>query len=201
MQYLGDGLLALFGAHVSSDRDPGRAIRAPLTIPKNIPSLPVDVPLQLRIGVHTGLVVMGEMGSQAKREFTASGESMNFAARLQEAAPPRGVLISHSTYNHVRGLFDLTLQSPFTPKGRSTPQQTYLVHQVKSRPYQIASRGVLGVETPMVGREAESSHLQRAYQDAVKDKNMLWAQLVGKPGVGKSRLMAEIIEALELQPQ
>ena len=200
VQYLGDGLLALFGAHLSSERDPERAIRAALTIQENIHSLAVDLPLQLRVGVHTGLVVMGEMGSDAKREFTASGESMHFAARLQEAAPPGGVLISHSTYNHVRGLFDVTLQSPFTPKGRSTPQQTYLVHQVKARPYQIASRGVLGVETPMVGREAESSRLQRAYQDALKDKSMLWAQLVGKPGVGKSRLMAEIVEALELQP-
>ena len=201
VQYLGDGLLALFGAHISSERDPERAIRTALAIQDNIHSLPIDLSIQLRIGVHTGLVVMGEMGSEAKREFTASGESMNFAARLQEASPPAGVLISHSTYRHVRGLFDMTLQSPFTLKGRSAPQQNYLVHHIKSRPYQIASRGVLGVETPTVGREAESLQLQRAYQDALKDKKMVWAQLVGVPGVGKSRLMADTIESLELQPQ
>jgi predicted ATPase/class 3 adenylate cyclase len=201
VQYLGDGLLALFGAHTSSERDPERSIRAALKIQGNVTSLPIDLPLQLRIGVHTGLVVMGEMGSEAKREFTASGESMNFAFGLQEAAPPGGVLISHSTYNHVRGLFDITRQPPFIPKGRRTPQRTYLVHQIKSRPYQIASRGVLGIETPTVGREAESLQLQTAYQNALKDKSIGWAQLVGKPGVGKTRLMAEIIESLELQPE
>jgi class 3 adenylate cyclase/tetratricopeptide (TPR) repeat protein len=201
MQYLGDGLLALFGAESSSERDPEYAIRAALAIQKNLPTLETEVPLQLRAGVNTGLVVLGEMGSEAKREFTASGESMNFTARLQEASPAGGVLISHSTYRHVRGLFDMTTQSPLKLKGRVGPQQTYHVHRVKSRPFQIASRGVLGVETPTVGREAESLELQRAYRGALEEKNQIWAQLVGMPGVGKTRLMAEIIEWLELQPE
>src|SRR5512136_47633 len=118
MQYLGDGLLALFGARTSSERDPENAIRAALNIQAGLTTLQTGRPVQMRVGIHTGLVVVGEMGSEARHEFTATGDAMNLAARLQSAAPPGGIIISHDTYRYVRGAFDVTPQPPLTVKGK-----------------------------------------------------------------------------------
>jgi class 3 adenylate cyclase/tetratricopeptide (TPR) repeat protein len=201
VQYLGDGLLALFGLHSSSERDPESAVCAALEIQKKVPDLEIDVPIQLRAGINTGLVVTGELGSEAKREFTASGEAMNIASWLQEAAPPGGVLISQSTYRHIRGLFDMSLQFPLRAKGRVVPIQTYLVTKFRQRPYRIAARGVGGVKTATVGREVEVGQLQAAFWEALKMNQLVWMQLVGRPGVGKSRLMSDFSELLEWQPE
>jgi predicted ATPase/class 3 adenylate cyclase len=201
VQYLGDGLLALFGVNGSSERDPESAVCAALEIQIAVPTLDTDVPLQLRIGINTGLVVMGEFGSDARREFTASGDAMNLAARLQESAPPGGVLISQRTYRHVRGLFDMSPQPPLKTKGRVLPLQTYQVIKSKTRPYRIAARGVGGVKTATVGREMETRLLQAVFQSALKADQLIWAQLVGRPGVGKSRLVSDFSEMLEWQPE
>ena len=98
LQYLGDGLLAAFGTKFSSERDPERGINTALQIIAELPTLNLEPPLQMRAGVHTGLVVMGELGSYAKREFTASGDAMNLAARLESSAPANSVVISQDTY-------------------------------------------------------------------------------------------------------
>jgi tetratricopeptide (TPR) repeat protein len=201
VQYLGDGLLALFGIDSSSERDPESAVCAALEIQKKVPDLEIDVPLRLRAGINTGLVVTGELGSEAKREFTASGEAMNIAARLQQSAPAGGVLISHNTYRHVRGLFDMSLQFPLRAKGRVVPIQTYLVTKFRQRPYRIAARGVGGVKTTTVGREVETRQLRAAFREALKAKQLVWVQLVGRPGVGKSRLLSDFSEMLEWQPE
>jgi class 3 adenylate cyclase len=147
-QYLGDGLLAFFGAKEAGENDPENAIRAALAAQAAVgashtsanatgtgdsplqkqPSPLQEPPLpQIRIGIHTGLVVVGELGAEAHKEFTASGDAMNLAARLQSAAPPGGILISHDTYRYVRGVFDVTPNPPLAVKGRSEPLQTYLV--------------------------------------------------------------------------
>lgn len=201
VQYLGDGLLALFGLHTSSERDPESAVCAALEIQKKVPDLEIEVPIQLRAGINTGLVVTGQLGSEAKREFTASGEAMNVASRLQEAAPPGGVLISHSTYRHIRGLFDMSLQFPLRAKGTVVPIQTYLVTKFRQRPYRIAARGVGGVKTATIGREVEARQLQAAFREALKADQLVWMQLVGRAGVGKSRLMSDFSELLEWQPE
>lgn len=201
VQYLGDGLLALFGARTSSERDPENSIRAALDIQAGIAALETDRPVQMRVGIHTGLVVVGEMGSEARREFTATGDAMNLAARLQSAAPPGGIIISRDTYRYVRGVFDVTPQPLLSVKGKAEPIQTYVVHRVKPRPFRTVTRGVVGLETRTVGREAEFNQLQRAYLSAIQDSKLVWAQLVGQPGVGKSRLLSDLLEYLALQPQ
>lgn len=200
VQYLGDGLLALFGAQTPSERDPENAIRAALDIQAGLASLQTYPPIQMRVGLHTGLVVVGEMGSDAKREFTAIGDAMNLAARLQSAAPPGGVLISHDTYRHVRGVFDVTPQPPLSVKGKSEPIQTYVVRRAKPRPFRTVTRGVAGVETRTVGREAEARQLQAAIRTAFEERRVVWAQLVGEPGMGKSRLLDDMRDYMELRP-
>ncbi len=119
VQYLGDGLLALFGAQIASETDSENAVRAALDIQANLVAMPIDPPVQLRLGVHTGLVVTGDLGSEARREFTASGDAMNLAARLQSAAPPGGVLISHDVYHQVRGAFETEPQPPVGCEGQT----------------------------------------------------------------------------------
>jgi len=200
LQYLGDGLLAAFGTEFSSERDPERGIKTALQIIAELPALNPDTPLQMRAGVHTGLVVMGELGSYAKREFTASGDAMNLAARLQSSAPANGVVISHDTYRYVRGLFDMTRQAPFKVRGRQEALQTYLIHRAKTHPFRMVTRGVGGVKVPTIGREAEISEITKGCKEAVQTKGTAWNQIRGEPGVGKTRLLQDVAESLELLP-
>lgn len=200
-QYLGDGLLAFFGAQLSSERDPENAIQAALGIQGATGPGAFAHPIQIRIGIHTGLVVVGELGADVHKEFTATGDAMNLAARLQSAATPGGILISHDTYRYVRGVFDVTPQPPLSIKGKSEPVQTYLVRRAKPRPFRTVTRGVAGVETRTVGREGEFKRLQDAYLDAYENRRVVWAQLVSEAGVGKSRLVSDVDEWLDLRPE
>jgi class 3 adenylate cyclase/tetratricopeptide (TPR) repeat protein len=200
-QYLGDGLLALFGAQVASEADAENAVRAALEIQRGLAGLALDPPVQMRAGVHSGLVVVGELGSQARREFTASGDSMNLAARLQSAAPPGGVLISHEVYRQARGAFEMTPQPPLSVKGKSEPVQTYLVQRARERLFHVTARGVWGSEIRTVGRQAEQARLQQVYLAAHQSGGAAWAQLSGEAGIGKSRLLEDMSEWLDLRPE
>jgi class 3 adenylate cyclase/predicted ATPase len=200
LQYLGDGLLAIFGAPAPSERDAEEAIRAALDLQAGLAELSTHPPLQMRVGIHTGLVVLGCIGSEAKQEYTAIGDAMNVAARLQSAAPPGGILISHDTYRYVRGVFDLTLQPPLNVKGKSEPIQTYIVQRARPRPFRTVTRGVAGIETITIGREAELKQLRAAFHIAQTDRTVVWAQIIGEPGMGKSRLLSDTHDALDLLP-
>jgi class 3 adenylate cyclase/tetratricopeptide (TPR) repeat protein len=200
-QYLGDGLLAFFGAREASEHDPENAIRAALNGQAAVANQLSAEKVLLRAGIHTGLVVVGELGIDTHKEFTASGDAMNLAARLQSAAPPGGILISHDTYRYVRGVFDLTPRPPLTVKGKSEPLQTYLVRRAKPRPFRSVTRGVAGVEIRTIGREAEIQALENAYLRAYEGHGTVWAQLVGDPGVGKSRLLADMSDWMDLREE
>jgi len=200
-QYLGDGLLAFFGAKEASEHDPENAIRAALDGQAAIVNLLAAEKVQIRAGIHSGLVVVGELGNAAHKEFTASGDAMNLAARLQSAAPPGGILISHDTYRYVRGVFDLTPRPLLSVKGKSKPLQTYLVRRAKPRPFRSVTRGVAGIETRTIGREGEMQALQAAYLRAYELHGMVWAQLLSEPGVGKSRLLEDLSEWMDLREE
>ncbi|MGB8647216.1 MAG: adenylate/guanylate cyclase domain-containing protein [Anaerolineae bacterium] len=206
-QFLGDGLLALFGVGQPSESDPENAIRAALEIQNagfrilQSEFVLQNAELQLRIGIHTGLVVIGAVGTDAHREFTATGDAMNLSAHLQSAAPPGAILISHDTYRYVRGLFNLTPQPPLTVKGKSAPIQTYLVTSARERPFRIVSRGVAGIETRTIGREREAEQVQTVYLDAFQNRRRIWVQLTGDPGVGKSRLVEDFEDWMDLRPE
>jgi class 3 adenylate cyclase/tetratricopeptide (TPR) repeat protein len=200
-QYLGDGLLAFFGAREASEHDPENAIRAALEGQATVSELLADQNVQLRGGIHTGLVVVGDLGAEEHKEFTASGDAVNLAARLQSAAPPGGILISYDTYRYVRGVFNLTPRPPLSVKGKSEPLQTYLVRSVKPRPFRSVTRGVAGIEARTVGREAEIEALRAAYLRAYEGHRMVWAQLVSDPGVGKSRLLEDMQDWLDLREE
>ncbi len=204
-QYLGDGQLAFFGAQQASERDPENAVRAALDLQAAVAALPAvgrdAARLQARAGVHTGPVVIGELGPEGHKEFTATGDAMNLAARLQAAAPAGGVLMSHDTYRHVRGVFTVTPRPPLVVKGKRDPVQTYLVRRAKPRAFRTVTRGVMGLETRTVGREAELDRLHAGFVEALERRQTVWVQVVGEPGIGKSRLVEDMHEWLDLRPE
>ena len=201
LQYLGDGMLAIFGAEHASERDPERAIRAALDLIHQVPSLPTHPKLEMRASIHTGLVVLGEMGSAAKRELTASGDAMNLAARLQSAAAPNSVLTSHETYRYVRGLFDIVKQPPVSIRGRQGVVQPYLIKGVKVRPFRMVTRGVGGVKTSTIGRSHEMGQLQEAIRQVLQGDRLIWSQIIAEPGLGKTRALSDMTETLDLLPE
>ena len=191
-KHIGDAVMALWGVESAREDDPERAIRAALAMQAEIASL------QMRIGLNTGPVLLGGIGST--HEFTAMGDTVNVALRLEHAAPVGGILISHDTYRQVRGVFDVQVQAPLSVKGKAAPLQTYVVLQAKPRAFRMGTRGVEGIETHMVGRDAELLTLQNAFADALGSETRL-ALVVGEAGVGKSRLLYEFEHWIDLRPE
>jgi DNA-binding NtrC family response regulator/class 3 adenylate cyclase len=158
-KYLGDGILVYFGYPLAHEDDVQRAVRAGLEIVESIQKLPLhthlQISLQVRIGIHTGLVVIGEMGIESMREPIAIvGEAPNIATQLLSVAEPNTVVISSATYRLIEGLFDYHYLGLHTLKGFSTPLDVYQVlHEsgVRSRFDVAITKGL----TPLVGRERE----------------------------------------------
>jgi class 3 adenylate cyclase len=198
-QYLGDGLLVYFGYPVAHEDDARRAVQAGLAIVEaihgsSLQNTQLPRPLQVRVGIHTGPVVVGEMGGGAKREQLALGETPNIAARVQGIAMPDTVVISAATSRLIEGLFACRSLGPQTVKGISTPLEVYQVLEesgVQSR-FDVAVRKGL---TPLVGREDELGLLQRRWVQAKAGEGQV-VLLSGEPGIGKSRLGQELKEQL-----
>jgi class 3 adenylate cyclase/predicted ATPase len=201
MQYQGDGVIAIFGIPAPHELDPENAIRAALEMQIGLAQLETQPRIQMRVGLHTGLVLLGSIGSDVKREYSAFGDPVNLAARLQTAAPVGGVLISHDTYRYVRGVFDLTPQPPLKVKGKSEPIQTYVVQRARPRPFRTVTRGVAGMEIQTIGREAELQTIMSAFEAACADRSVKWVQIIGEAGIGKSRLLSDARDALDLRPE
>lgn len=200
-KHIGDAVMAVWGAQAMREDDAERALRAALAMQAEARTFAAEqgnAPLRIRIGVNTGAVLIGTVGSTS--EATVMGDAVNTASRLEEAAPVGEILIAHDTYRYVRGIFDVVEQLPLMVKGKSRPISTYLVHRAKARPFRTVTRGVAGLQTQTVGRQGELRALQEAYRAAFAERAVVWAQLVGEPGVGKSRLLDEIADWMDVQP-
>ncbi len=203
-QHLGDGLLVYFGYPAAHEDEAQRAVRTGLEILARLQTLNARLqpaikerlphPIQVRIGIHTGLVVIGEIGSSEKREVLALGETPNIAARLQGLAEPDTVVLSAATHHLVVGLFECQELGLQTLKGISTPLSVYRVvreSEAQSRFEAAVSRGL----TPLVGREDELGLLRRRWAQAKAGEGQV-VLLSGEPGIGKSRLVQELKEQL-----
>ncbi len=208
-KHIGDAVMALWGVDQAREDDSERAIRAALAMQQKVAELDIRpihsdqrLQLALRIGVNTGPVLLGDVGTMG--EFSAMGDAVNLVSRLERTAPVGGVLISHDTYRHVRGLFDVLSQEPVAVKGKVEPVQTYVVLRAKPRAFRVRTRGVEGIETRMVGRDADLLALQDALRDVLasstEDTRTRVVTIVGDAGVGKSRLLYEFDNWIELLP-
>ncbi|HJY83783.1 MAG TPA: adenylate/guanylate cyclase domain-containing protein [Candidatus Binatia bacterium] len=199
-KYIGDGLLVYFGYPAAHEDDAQRAVRTALGIVAamqklSFPTLQFPRFLQVRIGIHTGLVVAGEMGVGDQPEpLGIVGETPNIAARLQEKAAPNSVVISPTTYRLVTGLFDCQELGPQVLKGLVQPLALYQV----ARESAAQSRFEVAVQkglTPLVGREPELGLLRAHWEQAKAGAGQV-VLLSGEPGIGKSRLLQELKEQL-----
>ena len=192
---MGDGVLVFFGAPVAHEDDPERAIRCGLDMVREITGLGSDahghtVPLQVRVGINTGPVVVGMVGSDIAREYTAMGDAVNIAARMQASAPPGGVLITAATHKFVAPLVEATDAGRLELKGKAEAVHGYQVTGLKRGA--VSTRG-LGddVRSTMVGRDAQLDRLKSAFA-IVRARQGRVASILGEPGIGKSRLLAEL---------
>ena len=201
-KHSGDALMAVFGERRAREEDPADAIRAALEMQAWLSEQNAHssgTRLSLRIGVHTGLVVVGPTNSSG--EFLATGDSVNLACRLEQNAPPGGVLVSAATYRHVFGFFDARAMPLLMVKGKSEPIETYLIQRAKPRGLAMQMRRVASVETEMIGRQAELRKLQDVFLCAMQNRTPRAITVVGEGGIGKSRLFFEFQKWIDLLPQ
>ena len=196
-QYLGDGLLIYFGYPAAHEDDAARAVRVGFRIIEAMHALNTRLthPLQVRIGIHTGPVVVGEMGGGHRQEQLALGETPNIAARIQGQAAPDEVVISAATYRLVEGLFACEDRGQPELKGVAAPLTLYRVvreGEAQSRFQVVVRKGL----TPLIGREHEYGLLHERWK-RVKDGTGQIVLLSGEPGIGKSRLVEALKEAIE----
>ena len=198
-QYLGDGLMTYFGWPRAHEDDAQRAVRAGLEIVEAVSSLAAPVELAVRVGISTGLVVVGETGggdpSVAK---TAAGETPNIAARLEQLAEPDAVIIGESTRQLIGGAFDLEDLGARDLKGVSAPIPVYRVmaeSAVKTRFEAAHEAGLMS----MVGREEEIALLLKRWNQAKNAEGKV-VLLSGEPGIGKSHITEALRERVAGEP-
>jgi class 3 adenylate cyclase len=204
LRFTGDGVKAAFGMDETREDDAERAVRAGLAILQAgreqadaAARLHGITDFAVRVGVHSGDVALG---AGVEDDNTAMGAAVNIAARMEQHAPPGGLRISHETWSQVRGLFELDAQPPLQVKGIEAPMQTYLVHAALERGVASVERGLQGLATPMVGRDAELQRLLQAAERARQTRQLQALTLIGDAGLGKSRLLRELAAALSARP-
>ena len=208
-KHIGDAVMALFGTPTAREDDPEQAIRAALQVQAEVQMWkqefntsasnrqPQSQGVQLRIGINTGPALLGTVGTIG--EYTAIGNTVNLANRLEQAAPPGGILISHDTYQHVRGVFDVTVLEPIAVKGQSRPIQVYTIHGIRPRAFRGTTRGIEGIETRTIGREPELAKMKLAFEQTMEQHQLHLINIVAEAGTGKSRLLYEFDKWLNRQ--
>jgi predicted ATPase/class 3 adenylate cyclase len=200
-KYMGDGVLAYFGYPEAHEDDPERAVLAGLAVVEAAPKLVTAAgsPLHVRIGIATGLVVVGDLvGSGEAQERGVVGETPNLAARLQGIAEPDGVVIADGTRRLLGDLFELRDLGLTDLKGVAKPVQAWAALRASSVESRFEALHPSGL-TALVGREEECELLLRSWRRAKAGEGQV-ALLSGEPGIGKSRLTAELQERLRDEP-
>ncbi|MFO7663895.1 MAG: adenylate/guanylate cyclase domain-containing protein [Chloroflexota bacterium] len=192
---MGDAVLAFFGAPQAHEDDPQRAVLAGLEIVNGIRPFcnrfaeDYDMEFNVRVGINTGPVVVGEIGSSQSQEYTAMGDAINLAARMEQTAIAGTVQISEDTYRLVAPLFDVWNLGNIEVKGKTDPIPAYRVLGVEPQPGHL--RGIEGVQIPLVGRVREVGRL-REILDKLQANQSQICFLIGEAGLGKSRLVTEV---------
>jgi class 3 adenylate cyclase len=198
-KYMGDGVLVYFGYPQAHEDDAERAVRSGLELVAAVSGLKTHAPLQTRVGIATGLVVVGDLvGAGASQEQAIVGETPNLAARLQGIAEPNAVVIAESTRKLVGNLFELENLGAKDLKGIAGPVRAWAALRPSSVESRFEALHASGL-TELVGREEELDLLMRRWSKAKSDEGQV-VLLSGEPGIGKSRLTAALLERLADEP-
>jgi class 3 adenylate cyclase/predicted ATPase len=200
-RYIGDGVLILFGHPSAREDDAELAVRAALEIAaaEHAPTTPPGLELHVRLGLATGLAIVGDLiGSEAAEAQAVVGETPNLAARLQALAEPDGVVIAEDTQRLVGGLFDYQDLGAVMLKGFAAPVRAWRVLREGTAESRFEALHAAAL-TPLVGREEELELLGRRWRRARTGAGQV-VLLAGEPGIGKSRLVAALQEHIEAEP-
>ncbi len=197
----GNSLVVIWGAPETLEDDAERAISASLEILKAINEIkqgidhPAAKALRLRMGIHTGLAFAGQIGVQG--EYTVIGETVNIAKRLCEKSEPGSLIISESTYQVIRGAFKVKRLTPVQLEGTQQLVNIFEILGELPQPTKVRYRSKGGLETILVGRDAEMTLLEELYQQTCETNQPQMVLVTGEIGVGKSRLLFEFAGKLE----
>lgn len=205
LQYAGDSILAAFGTPLAREDDAERAVHAGLALLASareqagrVQRLFGFAGFDIRLGIHTGHVLLG---GGVDEDGTIRGFTVNIAARLEQTAPPGHLRISQETWRHVRGVFEAQAQPPLQVKGQDEPLATWFVHGVRPRAFRLPTRGVEGVETPLIGREPELQALLAGFEAVLTSGRQAALTVIAQAGLGKSRLLHEMQHRLDTHPR
>ncbi len=202
-QFLGDGFMALFGAPITHEDHPRRAVLAALGLRKGLEERRAElgdlygVELQGRMGLNTGWVVVGGIGDHLRKDYTAIGDTTNLAARLQQLAEPGAILVSEATSRFLQGV-QMKLLEPVQVKGKEAPVQAYRVLGAGAVQSEEAVLGAMS-RTPFVGRRREMAILEDLLERAEKGEGQVLG-IAAEAGSGKSRLLYEFRRQLWNRP-
>jgi class 3 adenylate cyclase/tetratricopeptide (TPR) repeat protein len=199
-KFVGDAVMAVFGAPVAHEDDAERAVRAGLRILEAISELNDADPalsLQVRVGINTGEAVVSLGARPEEGEGIVTGDVVNTASRLQGAAPVKAVAVSEQTFRVTERVFDYEPLEPVRVKGKAEPLALYRPLAARAR---FGSEVTRSYATPLVGRELEKPLLIGTFERAAQQRSCQLVTVVGEPGVGKSRLCAELFSYIEERP-
>lgn len=192
---MGDAILAFFGAPIAHEDDPERACLAALAMQEKIGQYGQELKrtrgienFAVRVGINTGLVVVGEVGSDLRVEYTAMGDAINLASRMEQSAEAGTIVISENTARTAGHAIELEALGALTVKGKSEPVNAYRVTGKKAIPE--SRRGIAGLSSPLVGRANELNTLLERVTGLAREGGHI-VTVIGEAGLGKSRLVAE----------
>jgi class 3 adenylate cyclase len=199
-KFIGDAVVALFGAPVAHEDDPERAVRAAIAIREAVAELNEADPtpeLEVRIAVNTGEALIALGARPELGEGMASGDVVNTSARLQTAAPVNGILVGEATYRATTSAIEYAAAEAVLAKGKSEPVPAWEALRARARfGLDVEQRP----KTPLVGRERELGVLSHGLAQAREETSPQLVTLVGVPGIGKSRLLAELFQVVDRDP-
>ncbi|WP_420642469.1 ATP-binding protein [Candidatus Leptofilum sp.] len=209
-KHVGDAVIAFFGLPIRREDDRERAVQAALDMQMELAlfndgplrqiahSLPQNQALRMRIGIHFGTVLLGSLGSSG--EYTILGDTVTVAHQLEQQAPVDGVLVSPQVYESIHPFFEAQAQSGLTLNGQQESGQAYVILREKPLAFRRGASGTSFLETRMVGRSEEVGRLQDVLQGTIESGEAQVVTIVGKAGLGKTRLLFEFERLLRLWP-
>ena len=200
-KFIGDAVMAVFGAPVGHEDDPERAVRAGLAVLDAIEDLnaaDASLALSVRVGINTGEVLVALGARPQLGEALVTGDVVNTAARIQAQGPVGGVAVGEPTFRATKLVFDYVPLEPISAKGKSQPVAIWQALRPRAR---FGSDVIRSMSTPLVGRQLDLALLRGTFEKVVAERSSHLVTVVGEPGVGKSRLVAELFAHVDRLPK
>ncbi|MGO9145799.1 MAG: adenylate/guanylate cyclase domain-containing protein [Desulfomonilia bacterium] len=198
-KFMGDCVMVLFGAPMAQEDAPHRALNTALEIRTRLQKFNEDkrlsIPLNIHIGINTGPVIAGMMGSDKRQDFTVMGDTVNLASRMESTAETGDILVAEDTYRLTEGYFDFEPIGGVKVKGKEQPVKAYKVLGPRRIITRIETCGIKGL-SPFVGRSKELEHLRGRLEQVYEGHGQV-VGIIGEPGVGKSRLICQFRDSLQ----